>query len=313
MAGPLVIISSKASQYMAELISEKIGECEQLGLERRIFGDGEKYYRLHIADKKDLMGRDAIYVGGTHTDDDFLELIRVGHALAEYGTHRRLFVMPFFGYSTMEKAANPGEVVTTKVQARLLSSIPNSGAGNVFLMMDLHSPATTHYFDGDCLCFELHSEQVLIEALDSLGLRNFMFASADMGRPLLVQHFADRFRTGIAFISKMRHFEETKVVSVVGDVEGKNVVIADDMCRSGDSLANACEAYLERGAKSVYAVLCHLALNNEKAAEKLIDSPIEKIISTNTHPMSQIKSVQESKKFEIADVSGIFSSAIKKI
>ena len=101
-------------------------------------------------------------------------------------------------------------------------------------------------------------------------------------------------------------------MDVIGDVKGKHVIIYDDMTRSASSLIQAAEAYLERGASSVFAVLSHLALNSEAIADLLEKSPIRRIISTNSHPMSQSLKVKTSQKFIIKDVSPLFADAISK-
>lgn len=157
----VVIFSTKASLYFAELIAKGLGLPAVSHIERDVFGDGEQYYRLGINEREELFGKEVIFVGSTHTDADFLELYRVGCALVGYGAVRRIFVIPFFGYSTMERAVLPGEVVVAKTNARILSNIPNSGLGNVFLMLDLHVSGLVHYFEGDCLRFELYAEPVL--------------------------------------------------------------------------------------------------------------------------------------------------------
>jgi len=313
----VVIFSTKESLYFAELIAKGLG-LEVSGTERKNFGGVEQYYRLNIDSRDDLIGKTAIFVGSTHTDEQVNELYRVGCALAGYGTTRRIFVIPFLGYSTMERAKYPGEVVMAKVVARQLSSIPNSGMGNVFLMMDLHVSGLVHYFEGDCLRYELYAEKQLTAAIRELGLDNFMFASADLGRPAWVATFAKIFQTGFALIDKGREFEKTEVLAVIGDVRGKNVIIYDDMTRSAGTIIQAAKAYLEHGAAAVYAVLSHCALNDGSIVVDLIDSPITKLVTTNTHPMSQqVKDCEQSRslvnRFKVCDVSGEFVGTIRKI
>ena len=177
-------------------------------------------------------------------------------------------------------------------------------------MLDLHVQGLLHYFEGPCTRLELYAESPLVDGLEALQLENFMFASADLGRPKWVQPFALRFGTALAFIRKNRNFDQTLVDDVIGDVMGKNVVIYDDMTRSANTLINAAKAYLERGALKVYAVLSHLAINSEAVAQKLIDSPIDKIVCTNSHPQSQGKLVQESSKFIVVDVAPVFDKCI---
>lgn len=311
MQKPL-IFSTEASAYFADKIAARLGAMHG-ETERKVFAGGERYYRLNIVDRADLLGRDVVYVASTHTDADFAELHRVGCALAGYGTRRRIFVIPFFGYSTMERAVKAGEVVMAKVHARTLSSIPNTVMGNTFLMFDLHTSSLAHFFEGDCLRFELYGEPVLSAAISQLKLRNFMFGTADLGRPLWVKTFARRFGTSFAMIDKDRDFETTKVRAVIGDVAGKKVIIYDDMTRSAGTLVQAAKAYLEEGATAVYVVLSHLACNDRAAFDRLMDSPIERVITTNSHPMSQEDYVLPGSRITVLDVSLIFAQAIQQV
>ena len=308
-----VIIATEASRYFAEKILTCLGDAEFIDTERKSFGDGEKYYRIMNKERDELLGRDVILVASTHTDDDFAEVMRVGSAAAQYGAHRVIFVMPFFGYASMERASLPGEVVTAKVHATQFSNIPQGDTRNVFFMLDLHTAGLVNYFEGPSLRFELYAENVLTAAIEKLNLTNFMFASADLGRPRWVTHYANYFKTDVAFIRKVRDFEDTKIDAVIGDVKGKTVIIYDDMVRSGNTLIQAADLYLERGAKEVYAVISHLALNNSAVAKKIDESSITKLIATNSHPMSQIKEVKNSKTFQIMDVSPLFCNAIIRL
>ncbi len=306
------IITTAASEYLARQIAEELG-VPLLPIERRYFSNGECYYRIDVQERYALMGKNVIYVGSTHNDPDFLELLRVGGTLANYGTRKRIFIIPYLGYSTMERATIPGEIVTAKENVRLLSSIPSYGLGNSFLFLDLHAHELIHYFEGDDLHYELHAEPALIQALRELKLDNFVFASTDLGRPLAIESLAKTFDTDIALISKARHFEETEVLAVIGEVENRTVVIYDDMIRSAESLIKAAVAYKEKGAEKVYALVSHLALNNDAVIAKLEQSVIEKIITTNSHPMSQHPAVVQSDKFIIKDVSPIFCQAVERL
>ena len=315
----VVIMASEESSYFADLIAQKL-HIERFNVIRKQFGDGEQYYRLDFDDKdlrqETLAGKDVIYVSSTNSDKNFLDLYRMGCALAVgFGTKKRVFAIPFCGYSTMERAKKPGEIVVAKSNARMLSCMPKSES-NSFLMMDLHASGILHYFEGPCYRSEVSAEEILSKAIENLIANEicggFMFGSADLGRPKLIEYFARRFSTNFALIWKEREFEHTKVVDVIGDVKGRYVIIYDDMTRSASSLIQAAEAYLERGACSVFAVLSHLALNSEAVADLLEKSPIRRIISTNSHPMSQSAKIATSPKFIIEDASPLFADAIKK-
>lgn len=308
-----IILSTSQSQYFAKLIAEKLAGSTELSVTRKVFGDGERYIRVDVTDRMEFFGRDIVIVGSTSTDDDFDEVCRVGTAAAKYGAHRVIFAIPFFGYSTMERAVRPGEIVTAKINARQLSQLPHGDVRNCFLMLDLHTSGLIHYFEGECLRFELYAEAVLTDAVKELSLSNFMFASADLGRPLWVETFAKKFGTSLAFIRKSRDFETTKIEDVIGDVDGKTVVIYDDMLRSAKTAVHAANAYLGKGAIAVYLVASHGAFNDDKAIELLEYSKIQKIVVTNSHPMSDHPRVVRSKKFVVKDVSHLFADAIQRL
>ncbi|GBG69446.1 hypothetical protein CBR_g4141 [Chara braunii] len=311
-----VVYSSADCHYLAERV------CNELGLPlgkviRKTFVGGESYYRIDLKERYDLIGKDVIHVCSTCTDADLLELIRLGCAYSAYGSRRRIFVIPFLGYSTMERQVLPGEVVTAKVNARLLSSIPCSKLGNVFLFVDLHVQTLLQYMEGPHVRMELYAMEVLLKGVrDHLDLTSepFMFASADLGRPLWVESFAKRFGVDVAFVRKARDFDVTRVQSVVGSVAGKHVIIYDDMTRSGGTLIKAAQAYIDEGATRVSAVLSHLALASDEVVRRLIESPVATIIATNTHPMSRAQSVlSASDKFKIVDITPVLVAALSKL
>lgn len=128
-----------------------------------------------------------------------------------------------------------------------------------------------------------------------------------MGRPLWVKSLADHFGTDIAYIHATRKHQEKKIDQIIGNVRGKIVIIYDDIVRSAGTLIRATQAYIDSGAPAAFAVLSHFAVNDTTIIDRLIDSPIERIITTNSHPMSQIVPPE---KFQVIDVTPIFAKSI---
>jgi ribose-phosphate pyrophosphokinase len=311
-----IILSTANSEYFARLIAKLIPSSTLIPTTRKQFGNSERYFRIGIEDHDQLLGRNIIIVGSgsQNTDDDFNEICRVGSAAAAYGARQVFYFIPNFPYATMERAVRPGEIVTAKVIARMLSGLPQGVHANRFFFFDLHSPGIIHYFEGPaCLRHELNGEEILSAAFERLGLQNFMFASVDLGRPRLIEFFAKRYRTDMAFISKKREFEKTEIEAVIGDVRGQTVIMGDDMARSSGTLIDGADAYIKRGAVAVYALMSHFGFNNAAAIQRIIDSPIVKVIGTNSHPMSQHPLVQGSEKFIVDDVSHLFARAVMKL
>jgi ribose-phosphate pyrophosphokinase len=211
----------------------------------------------------------------------------------------------------MERAVRPGEVVTAKTIARQLSAIPRATHGNWILLMDLHSTGIVHYFEADTVALELYAEPKIVAAIERLGLKQLCLASTDMGRAKWVESFANRLHAPIALIHKKRlSGSQTRVSAVVGDVAGKDVVIYDDMIRTGGSLIQAAEAYLQAGAASVHAAATHLVLPEGKIA-RLEASPITRVIGTDTHPNHQ--QVEGRPRFEVVSVADLFADVVARL
>lgn len=314
----ICVYTTEDSAYFATRIASALGVPDLGRVERKIFPDRERYYRILVDRGTAFMGKTVIMVGSTNTDEALLELYRVGCAIANSGAHRLIFVIPFFGYSTMERAKHtrPIEVVTAKANARMLSGISRGEVDNVFLCMDLHTAGIIHYFRS-CMRVECSAFDVLAGEVAKLQLTNLVFATTDVGGAKRIQRWSRHFGgVGIAFANKPERGETPVTdIQIVGDVRGKTVVICDDMTRSGNTLVEAAHAYLDAGATATYAVLSHLALNKEYEAvvEKLEAAPIERVIATNSHPMSQARHVLLSERFTICDVSSVFSETIKEI
>lgn len=281
------------------------------GVAREDFPDGEHYLRFELTDRLGLLGQHVVLVGATESAANIDEMYRLGCAAVKYGAQTLVQVIPFFGYSTMERAVLPGEVVSAKTVARMLSTIPRAPQGNYILLMDLHAQGIVHYFEGDVVAVELYAAPQVLDAIAALGLTDLCLASTDMGRAKWVESFANHLDAPVALIHKKRlSGSETKVAAVVGDVAGRNVVLYDDMIRTGGSLIQAAEAYLAAGAKSVHAATTHLVLP-PTALAKLERSPLARIIGTDTHPNHRLAEGRE--KFTVVSVAELFAEVVRKL
>ena len=129
----LLVFTTSDYGYLGDEVCRR-GNFPSGSVEVSRFPDGERYQRI----LQPVDGRDVALIGGTISDEATLELYDLASAIVKYGARSLTLVIPFFGHSTMERAVKPGEVVTAKTRARLLSSIPAAGAGNVVLLVDLH-------------------------------------------------------------------------------------------------------------------------------------------------------------------------------
>lgn len=280
MLRPPLIIALPSYESLANALRCELG-AERGEVERDTFPDGERYQRLGC----DVEGRDVIIVGGTIDDAATLTLYDLACATATLGARRLSLVVPYFGYSTMERATRPGEIVTAKARARLLSSIPVASYGNCVLLFDLHSEGIPHYFESGVTAIHVYGKDVLVPEMQDLGGPDFILGSTDSGRAKWVESLANDMEVDAALILKRRlSGTETRVTALNADVAGRNVVIYDDMIRSGGSLLGAAKTYRAAGAARIVAVCSH-GVFTPGAFERLRDSGLfEAIVATDSHP-----------------------------
>lgn len=280
MSGPPLVFSTRAYASLAELVAARAG-YEPAGVERREFPDGEHYRRLETP----VASRDVVVLGGTVSDADTLEIFDLACAAAKYGARTLTIVIPYFGYSTMERATRAGEVVTAKTRARLLSAIPAASAGNRVVMLDLHSEGIAHYFEGAVTSLHVYGKRVVKAAARDLGGDDFTLACTDAGRAKWVESLANDLGVPAAFVLKRRvSGSEVELAAVSAQVEGRRVVIYDDMIRTGGSLLQAARAYRDAGAAAVSALATH-GVFPPGAVEKLAGSGLlDRVVVTDSHP-----------------------------
>lgn len=278
----LIVFSIKDYQYLLKEVLAG-ADVEEGKIDVKLFPDGERYQRILTS----VNGRDVALIGGTISDTDTLEIYDLAYALIKYGARSIRLIFPYFGYSTMERAIKPGEVVTAKSRAVMFSSLPRTSLGNHFYFFDLHSEGIPHYFEGQALISHIYCKPIIIEAAQNLADEGFVMACTDAGRAKWVESLANEMGVNAAFVFKRRvSGETTEVTSISADVQGKDVVIYDDMVRTGGSLINAAKAYKAAGAKNIYTITTHGLFTNN-AIEKIKSSGvIEKVVTTNSHPNS---------------------------
>ncbi|EHQ25152.1 ribose-phosphate diphosphokinase [Mucilaginibacter paludis] len=266
-------------QYLAEKVLAT-GSFEKGELEVSSFSDGERYQRILT----DIDGRDIVLIGGTVSDGATLELFDLASSLVSYGANSLTLVVPYFGYSTMERAVLPGEIVTAKTRARLLSAIPRSNKGNKLLLFDLHSEGIQYYFEHDIYPVHVYCKDIVLQAALQYGGDNFVMASTDAGRAKWVESLANDLGVNAAFILKRRlKGDHTEVSAINADVSGKTVIIYDDMIRSGGSIVNAAQTYKNAGAAAIYVITTHGLFVNDGIRKLKESGLIKKLICTDSH------------------------------
>ncbi len=275
-----VVFSLLGDEAVAEELIWQL-DAERGVIKRRQFPDGEHYQRILTA----IEGRRVILVGALVDDSSTLRLYDLACALVNNGALRLELVIPYFAYSTMERAVHPGEVVTAKTRARLLSAIPPASYGNRALLLDLHSEGIPHYFEGGLTATHIYSKSALVPALRRFGGEDFVLGSTDAGRAKWVESLANDLGVDAAFILKRRVSGSSTVVQAVhADVRGRRVVLYDDMIRTGGSLMGAARAYRDAGATALVAVCTHGVFPGD-AWDRLSGSGLfERIVASDSHP-----------------------------
>lgn len=301
-----IIFSIRSYNYLKEKILEE-GPFEEGLVEVKFFPDGERYQRIIT----DVSGRHVVLIGGTISDSDTLELYDLAYSLVKYGALSLTVIIPYFGYSTMERAAEVREVVTAKTRANLLSGLPRTSMGNRFLLMDLHTEGIPYYFEGAVLPIHIHCRSVIVAAAHEVAGNNFILGCTDAGRAKWVQNLANEMQVNAAFLLKRRiSGEDTEITSINADVKGKKVIIYDDMIRSGSSLINAGKTYKNAGAAEMYVITTH-GLFIEDGLQKLKKSGLfEYIICTDTHPNAVD---MESDFLKVKSVSSLLATELVKL
>lgn len=282
--------STKSYEYMLKDLTEgeksgqpRIYEILAGSLTRKNFPDGESYHRFD--DLSQITGQDVLIIGGTVDDAETMELYDMAVSIVKNGVRSLQIIVPYFGYSTMERAVKLGEVVKAKTRATLLSSIPSGSYPNKIIFVDIHSEGIPHYLEGSTQGVHCYAKPIIIDACHEKFGKDFVLGSTDAGRAKWVESLANDMGVDCAIIIKRRiSGSETKVSGINADVTGKVVVIYDDMIRTGGSLVGAAEAYLNAGASEVHAIATHGVLPEDSLQKIQSKGVIKSITVTDTHP-----------------------------
>lgn len=280
---PPLLLTTLAYADLATRLADAARTKPDLGeVERRLFPDGERYLRLVTS----VEARDVVLLGGTISDSDTLELFDLACGVAKAGAESLTLVVPYFGYATMERAVYPGEVVTAKTRARLLSAVPFSRLR--VLLLDLHVDSVAHYFEGTVSPVHVYAKPVILGLAKRLGGEDFVLASTDAGRAKWVESLANDLGVHASFVFKRRlSGSKTEVTAMNAQVKGKSVVLYDDMIRTGSSLLGAARAYLDAGATRVSAVATHGLFPGDALDVLASSGAFSAIACTDSHPRAR--------------------------
>jgi ribose-phosphate pyrophosphokinase len=190
----------------------------------------------------------------------------------------------------MERAVKPGEVVTAKNRARLLSTVPRCGRGTSVVLFDLHTDGLEFYFGDNMLTRHVYGAPVICRAVSELMKDTpYVLGATDAGRAKWVQSLASMLGVEPAFVYKKRDASSGSlaVTGINADVRGREVVIYDDMIRTGSSLVQAARAYVAAGASKVHAIASHLVLPGDSLDRLRASGALASIRGTDSHPGSE--------------------------
>jgi ribose-phosphate pyrophosphokinase len=301
MADQLILFSGNAnrslSQEIADYLGMPLGEAE---VSR--FADGEILVQIF----ENVRGADVFVIQPTcrPVNENLMELLVIIDALKRASAWRITAVMPYYGYGRQDRKVQPRVPITAKLVADLLTA---AGVHRV-LTMDLHAGQIQGFFTTPV--DHLYAAPVLLQYFQERMLSDAVVVSPDAGGVERARAFAKRLNTSLAFIDKRRTGpNEAKVMYIVGEVEGRDVIIVDDMIDTGGTLTQAVPALVEKGAKRIFASCTHPVLSGP-AMERIEGSALEEVVITNTIPLSE---GQSSKKLTVLSVAPLLGEAISRI
>lgn len=292
------IFSGRATSYLADKIASAYGE--PLGeVNYQQFSDGEM--SPFIAES--VRGHEVFLIQSTFApSDNLMELLLMVDAARRASAKSVNVVIPYFGYARQDRKDKPRVAIAAKLHANLISA---AGASRI-MTCDLHADQIQGFFD--IPVDHLDGAYIFVPYLKSLGLTNIMFASPDVGGIKRARSFAKFFDAELAVCDKHRK-EANKIESMrlIGEVDGKDVVLVDDLVDTAGTICKAAALLKEKGARSVRAVCTHGVLSGN-AYSNIDGSLLEELVITDTIPLKQ-----ESNKIKVLTVSNLFAKAIRKI
>lgn len=298
----IMLFAGSASLELTLEIAKNIGISVSKSTVTK-FADGE----LKIKIEENIRGQDVFIVQSTNPPaEHLLELLLFLDAAKRASAERITAVIPYYGYARQDRKDEPRVPISAKLIADLLAA---SGADRV-LTIDLHAEQIQGFFN--IPVDHLYAVPVFIDYFHQLKLKNCIVVSPDAGRVNRVRAFARRLGKDIpiAIIDKRRTGpNQSMVVNVIGEVQGKNAIIYDDMIDTGGTIIDAAEALVNKGVKDIYVCAVH-GLFSRDAIPRLNKSPIKKLAITNTVKIAREKMIE---KLDILSIAELLAEAIKRI
>lgn len=292
------IFSGTSSRYLAEQIASSYGK--NLGNVTSLrFNDGE----INISFDESVRGSDVFLIQSTFAPaDNLMELLLMIDAAKRASAAYVTVIVPYFGYSRQDRKDKPRVSIAAKLVANLLSA---AGADRL-MTCDLHAGQIQGFFD--IPVDHMDGAAIFVPYLRNLKLENLVFASPDVGGVARTRNIAKFLEAELVVCDKHRkRAGEVASMQLIGDVEGANVVLVDDLIDTGGTICRAAGIIMDKGAKSVRAICTHPILSGN-AVDNIEKSVLTELVVTDTIPVSRV-----SDKIKVLTVADLFAKAIRKI
>jgi ribose-phosphate pyrophosphokinase len=295
---PIKIFTGTASRYFAEKIAADFGV--ELGKSTLIeFSDGE----FQTSYEETVRGAYVFIVQSTFAPSrNLMELLQMIDAARRASAYKVVAVIPYFGFARQDRKDKPRVSIGAKLVANLLTA---AGVDRV-MTLDLHADQIQGFFDVPV--DHIYASSIFVPYIKELNLEDMVIAAPDMGGTKRANAYASYFQCPLVICHKSR--EKANVVNnikVIGEVEGKNIIILDDMIDTAGTMTKAADKMIEMGAKSVRALATHPVLSGP-AYERINNSKISEVVVTDSLPIKPI-----SDKIKILSIAGVFTDVIKKV
>ncbi len=301
MKNELSIFSGTANPELAQKICNYIGiEIGNIHISR--FPGGEIFVKI----EEDVRGRDVFVIQPTSEppNENLMELLIILDTLNRSSARRITAVLPYYGYARQDRKDQPRVPITAKLIANLITT---AGADRV-LTMDLHASQIQGFFD--IPLDHLFAVNIFVDYYNKKGLKNLVVVSSDVGGVKMARAYAKRMNAGLAIVDKRRVSDtQVETLHIMGDVEGKDAVIADDIVATAGSLVEAVGALKKAGALNIYAAITHPVLAGP-AISRIEKSSLVELTVTDTIPLDDSK---KHPRIKVLTVSTLLGEAIKRI
>jgi len=297
---PMKVISGTANVPLAKRIAEHL-DVPLADVVITRFPDQETFIKI----SENIRGHDVFLIqpSSPPANENLMELLIMIDAIKRASAMRITAVMPYFGYARQDRKDQPRVPITAKLVANLITS---AGADRM-LMLDLHSQQLQGFFD--IPVDHLYASPVIVKYIRTKQLDNMVVVSPDVGGVKMAYAYAKMLDAGVAIVNKQRtSATEVEVLNLVGDVQGRDVVMVDDLTSTAGTLTQAARLLKKSGAKRIFAAVSHCLLT-DLGVQRLNDSPIEELIATD----SIVAPVASSPKLVHLSVAELLGDAILRI